>query len=82
MTSLKPLYRPRFADALAKGDVFSLCRTGTGPVVTVTDDPVTVRNFVGSRRLVRLTVCLLDTTDEGDMYFAPSNVVYVRTEEI
>ena len=75
------LFRSRFADAIEKGDVFSLYRDGSEPV-EVTDEPVKIKNLVGERRHVVLDVRLPGTQQTGAMIFSPSHVVYVRTVEV
>jgi hypothetical protein len=88
MSSYVPEYRPRFADSLTKGSVFSVHRDGSAPV-RVTSQPEKIKNMIGERTHVVMWVRPYipgDETpvDDGRMIFAPSNVVYVQqqTKEI
>jgi hypothetical protein len=81
MKTTMPRFHAHFADAISKGDTFSLRRDGDSPV-KVYAPPINIKNLVGERRHVILHVHLLDDDRKtGRMIFSPSNVVYVLTEE-
>lgn len=80
MASLTPSHTYAFADALKKGDVFSVYRDGRDEVRVIAE-PELRKNLVGEKSFVVLRVNRLRPRASGEVILCPTNVVYVRNKK-